>query len=217
MPANVPAAGDWLAALAQESLGDFELTTEIDTDLSIRAVAARHDSVARDQLFALLAFKLRRFCTRFHRWNLDPWEFEDVLQESYLVFVDLLASWRPLEGAPEPAGFGYYVFRVFPLRLTDHVNALVRTRRDRLTPISWAPEIDLRLDPTSPESDASTAAIMAAVCGRLNAVDATIFRLRSTTEQRPETIARIAGVSRRTLYRRWGEIVRIAREELEAS
>jgi len=206
----------WLSELARHSLGDFELTPEIDADLSCRAVTARDDRAERDALFVLLAMKMHRFCSRFRRWSLFPWELADVTQETYLVFVTLLESWQPLEGNGGPAGFGYYFVQVFPRRLSDRVNALVETRKRHgaALPLQYVPETDERTAPGKLEEEAETAAIIAAICGRLNAADAMVFQLAATTELPRDNIASFANISRRTLYRRWPEIVSIAREEM---
>jgi DNA-directed RNA polymerase specialized sigma24 family protein len=213
---QLPDQRTWLSELAKCSLGDFELTTEIDADLSLRAIAARADPAERDALFTLLAMKIDRFSARFRRWSLFPWEQADVTQETYLVFVALLDSWRPLEGNGGPAGFGYYFVQVFPRRLADRINALVETRKRHgaAVPLPWVPEADERPAPGEMEDDAETAAMIAAICGRLNAADAVVFRLSAHTELERGNIASFAGISRRTLYRRWPEIVSIAREEL---
>src|SRR4051812_7392829 len=94
---------DWLTDLARRSLGDFDLTPEIDADLSRRALAARTDPDERNALFVLLAYKVRRFSMRFMRWHLAPWEPADVLQETWLTFVELLESWTPLQSPSCPA------------------------------------------------------------------------------------------------------------------
>jgi DNA-directed RNA polymerase specialized sigma24 family protein len=208
---------DWLGALARHSLGDFDLTRALDADLSARAVAARTDERVRDDLFVALAMKARRFCVRFQRWNLHPYAMADVYQEAYLAYLDVLRAWRPLTTAPHdtPAGFGYYFFAVYPRRLADRVRALQRPRRHQPDPLPWQPEIDIRVDSADPAGDVETAAIMAAICGRLNAADATLFQLRSSGALSIDDAAQQAGISRRTLYRRWPEIARIAREELE--
>lgn len=213
---HIPDHRAWLSELAKRSLGDFELTPEIDADLSLRAISARADPAERDLLFTLLAMKTYRFCSRFRRWSLFPWEQADVWQETYLVFVALLETWRPLEGNGGPAGFGYYFVQVFPRRLADRVNALVETRKRQgaALPLPWIPEADERPVPDVMEDDTETAAIIAAICGRLNAADAVVFHLSATTELPRDNIASIAHISRRTLYRRWNQIVSIAREEI---
>jgi RNA polymerase sigma factor (sigma-70 family) len=164
-------------------------------------------------LFFLLSMKVNRFASRFRRWTLDPWEFDDVLQEAYLAFDDLLRTWQPLEGNGGPAGFGFYFLRVFPLRLHDRVLAMTRTRSDQPLVLPWQEAIDLRPDPVDRQSDAETALILAEICGHLNAVDEAILRCRVADTSDVSTIAMRVGVSRRTLYRRWGRIIAIARNE----
>lgn len=201
----------WIAAFARDSLGDIEMTPEIDADLSHRALNARTDPAERERLFALLAWKTDRFCARFRRWSLEPWELDDVRQEAYIVFVEVIESWRPLEGNGGPAGFGYFYLRVFPLRLADRVRKMI----DRMHPLPWRPEHDTRLDPADLDDAGITATIVAEICGRLNAADATIFHLR-LADVTTEDSARLTGISRRTLHRHWPRIVSISREVWEA-
>jgi DNA-directed RNA polymerase specialized sigma24 family protein len=213
-PAPAASRDDWLATLAHDSLGDFELTPEIDRDLTQRALAARHARDDRDQLFTLLAYKTLRFCARFQRWNLDPWEPDDVVQEGWLAFHDVLQTWRPLTGSHGPAGFGYYYLRVFPLRLHDRVLALTGTRRDRPTPLPWLPDNDARCDPDDYEGEALTRLILAEICGQLNAVETTILRGRLTDDTPSATLVSATGLSRSTFYRRWARITAVAADVL---
>jgi RNA polymerase sigma factor (sigma-70 family) len=204
---------DWLSLLSADSLGDFALTHHLDADLSRRALLARDDPAGRDALFGLLAFKINRFCSRFRRWNLRPWEIDDVRQETYLAFVDVLNGWRPIPGADEPAGFGFYFMRVYPLRLTDRVRLIVRTRRDRPSPAAWDAAGDERSDPAEMERDIETLAFIIQMSARLNVADARILLLRTADDLAPEDIAAKAGISRRTFYRRWKVIADTIRRE----
>lgn len=204
---------DWLSPLAGDSLGDFALNREIDADLSRRALVARGDPALRDALFHLLAFKINRFCSRFRRWNLRPWEIDDVRQEAYLAFVDVLIGWRPIAGAGGPVGFGFYFMRVYPLRLTDRVRRVVRTRRDRLTPATWSESRDDRLDPAAMERDIEALAFIIEMSARLDAADAQILLLRTADDLDPDEIAARTGISRRTFYRRWKGIAATIRRE----
>jgi DNA-directed RNA polymerase specialized sigma24 family protein len=206
----------WLTDLCRQSLGDFELTPEIDADLSRRALVARSDNEQRVILFSLLAWKINRFRARYQRWNLRPWDEDDIVQEAWLAFDDVLRSWTPLDGNGGPAGFGYYLMAVYPRRLSDRVHLLLGTRRRNGAPVPlpWVEEADNRSDPDDLETDIVTEALLAAICGRLNAADATILRLAATTELDRASIAARANISRRTLYRRWPEITTIAREVL---
>jgi RNA polymerase sigma factor (sigma-70 family) len=204
---------DWLSPLAGESLGDFPLTRQIDADLSQRALAAAGDPAARDALFNLLAFKVNRFCSRFRRWNLRPWEFEDVRQEAYLAFVDILNGWQPTPGRDEPAGFGFYFMRVYPLRLTDRVRRILRTKRNRPAPTSWGEADDERPDPAEMERDIETLAAIIELSANLDAADARILLLRTADDLSPDEIAAQTGISRRTYYRRWNAIAATIRRE----
>jgi len=204
---------DWLTLLARDSLGDFELTSERDADLTRRALLARDDPFERDALFSLLAFKINRFCSRFRRWNLLPWEIDDVRQEAYLAFIDVLTGWRPIPTDRGPAGFSYYFMRVYPLRLTDRVNRVVQTRRDRPSPTAWNADDDHRLDPSEMERDIETLAFIMEVSSRLDTADAQILLLHTAADLAPNAVAARTGISRRTFYRRWKGIAATIRDE----
>ncbi|MDQ3549241.1 MAG: sigma-70 family RNA polymerase sigma factor [Chloroflexota bacterium] len=205
---------DWLSLLASESLGDFALTADIDADLSRRALLARDDRAARDNLFVLLAFKINRFCSRFRRWNLRPWEIDDVRQEAYLAFIDIVNGWRPIPGGDTPAGFSFYFMRVYPLRLTDRVRHVVQTRRDRPSTVAWSEDADDRPDPCAMERDIETVAFIIEMSARLDTADARILLLRANDDLPPDEVAAQAGVSRRTFYRRWKGIAATIRREV---
>lgn len=205
---------DWLSPMAGESLGDFTLTPALDADLSRRALLVGGDPAARDALFGLLAFKVNRFCSRFRRWNLRPWEIDDVRQEAYLAFVDVLNGWRPIPGSDAPAGFGFYFMRVYPLRLTDRVRRVVLTRRDRPSPTAWSESDDGRRDPAAMEREIETLAFIIELSAKLDATDARIMLLRTTEDLTPDEIAAQAGVSRRTFYRRWRGIAATIRRDV---
>ena len=204
---------DWLSSLSGESLGDFALTSQIDADLSCRAILARDDPAVRDALFSLLALKINRFCSRFRRWNLRPWEIDDVLQEAYITYVDVLNGWRPISGADDPAGFSYYFMRVYPGRLNDRVVSIVGTRRGRPAPVSWHDERDDRLDPAEMERDIETLAFIMDLSADLDADNARILLLRTADDLSPDDIAAQTGISRRTFYRRWKGIADTIRRE----
>ena len=213
MSAKSPRTLDWLTLLASQSLGDFELTFECDADLTRRALLARDDPSERDTLFRLLAFKINRFCSRFRRWNLLPWEIDDVRQEAYLAYVDVLNGWRPIPSESGPAGFGYYFMRVYPLRLSDRVRRVVQTRRDRPAPSIWSADDDERPDPSEMERDMETMAFIMEMTARLDATQARILLLHTAADLAPNDVAARTGISRRTFYRRWKEIAATIRHE----
>jgi DNA-directed RNA polymerase specialized sigma24 family protein len=203
---------DWLTTLSRDSLGDFTLTRQLDAELSCQALRAKEDAAARDALFRLLSWKINRFSSRFRRWNLRPWEFDDVRQETYLTFVSVLDGWRPMPGVDEPAGFGFYFLRVFPLRLSDRVVRITGTRRNRLNPTAWNPEHDNRQTPDEMERDVEALAFIIELSERLDPLDARIVLLRAG-DRSPDAISTETGISRRTFYRRWKGIADTIRRE----
>jgi hypothetical protein len=198
-----------MSLLCAQSLGDFELNADLDADLSAHAVAARSDPVERNLLFTFLASKVNRFAARYRHWDLDPWTFDDVLQATFPVFVDVLDTWQPLDLAGKPAGFGAYFLLIFPRRLAGAVRDMLN--RGPGGSISWLAEHDPRLDPLDLPNEATTRQIMADICGQLNAVDSAIFQIRVTTDQPNAVITDLTGLSRRSIHRHWGAIVSIAR------
>lgn len=208
------ARGSWLASLELHSLGDFEVTPELDRELSAIAVAAQADERERAILFALLATKTARFSSVLRRRVGTACDVDDVLQETFIAFNDVVQAWRPLVGTHGPAGFTCYFLRAFPFRLRDRVAALVEPR--------WAGRItSLRDDDVQTlagdddvELDAVTTVLLEQICGRLNATDAAIFRHRVAGHTFDSSRLRASGItaSRRTVYRRWNGIVRVARE-----
>jgi len=203
---------DWLTTLSRASLGDFTLTPLLDADLSARAIRAKSDPNERDALFQMLAWKISRFCARYRRWQLDPWEFDDVRQEAYLTFVAVLHGWQQSSSVNPPAGFGFYFMRVFPLRLTDRVIRIVGTRRNRPRPTTWDAERDARVEPSEMERDVETLAYIIQLSARLDPADARLVALRSSGAS-SATIATEVGISQRTFFRRWKAIADTIRRE----
>lgn len=204
---------NWLATLATDSLGDFEISESLDRDLSLIAAGARSNPSERDELFTLLAAKVERFTMRFRYWDLTPWSFDDVLQLSYLVFVSTIERWKPRVPDATPAGYLYYFLSVFPLWLASEVSRLLGRSR----PISFSLDAqdteDLEREPDVADLDG--AAIIDDLCERLTPIDARLLRLRVHTGQSIPQAARAVGLARRTAYRRWHNIVEIGREYLE--
>lgn len=205
----------WLDALAARSLGDVEITPDLDLMLSRDALLARHAAPVRNQLLEALAMKIARFCSRFRRRDLSPWSFDDVEQEAYLAFVDVLDTWSPLVSPDGPAGFGYYFLRVFPMRLAGRVRVLLR--EETLT--VGASDAHLALpDPTEIEETILVNQVINEICGHLNSLDREIFQLSVRNGLGPTRIADLTHVNRRTIQRHWPTIVSIVRERLrEAS
>jgi DNA-directed RNA polymerase specialized sigma24 family protein len=204
----------WLATASHAVPDDQELTGELDASLSARALLARHDAAERDALLFSLAGKVQCFATRFRRWNLAPWTYDDVLQESYLAFVETLDAWRPIVVDGRPTGFGRYFLRTFPYRLTDRVRRMLGVGRGR-APVGALPrDIDEWPDPFAFEPHLHTLVLLDTVRERLTDRDGLIVYLRVLADATPEQIAVRVAASERTVRRRWSRITPLLRERL---
>jgi transposase-like protein len=197
---------NWLSALAHDSLGNFDATSEIDQDLSRRALLARDDVRERDALFLLLSWKIERFAGRYRGWRLDPWELDDVIQETYPVYLETLHYWTPRYVDGEPAGYLFYFLRVYPYWL---MNAVHRWRRPASRTVSLDPA-GATIATATPEQ----ATTIDVFCRRLHAEEASLLRHRLATGASIPEAAEATGLTRRTAYRRWRRLVQVGREHL---
>jgi RNA polymerase sigma factor (sigma-70 family) len=185
------------------SYGDFETTPELDERLTNMALRARIDSRSRNELYRALGYKIDRFVRRY-RFKMDQLvicEPEDVAQEAYLVFCDLLDSW------PGEVSFPGYFFSRFPWRLARAVDVAERGwSASRLLPLL---ETDDSIPPLDPEDHFTLTEIGVMLDER----DRMVLELYIGHGLRLAEIARILGVHRRTVDRCWARIkeeVRIA-------
>lgn len=196
---------NWLSALARSSMGDFDATQEIDCDLSRRALLARVDEQERDALFGLLSWKIERFAGRYRRWRLDPWEIDDVVQETYLVYLETLWNWTPRYVDGGPAGYLFYFLCVYPNWLN---NAIRQWRRSGARTVSLLPS-DAEAMQVSAEQT-----IVDDFCKYLHAEEASLLRQRLATGASVPEAAEAIGIARRTAYRRWHRLVELGRAYL---
>jgi RNA polymerase sigma factor (sigma-70 family) len=185
------------------SLGDFETTTELDARLTALARRAKVDIEARDELYQALGYKIERFVRRY-RFRADELvicEPEDVEQEAYLVFCDLVQTW------PGEESFTGYFFSRFAWRLARAVDVAERGwSAARLLPLL---ETDDVVPPLDPEDRFTLLEIGALLSKR----DQLVLELHIGHGMRLVEVARILGVHRRTVDRAWARIkeeVRIA-------
>lgn len=185
------------------SYGDFETTPELDARLTGMARRARIDGQTRDELYRALGYKIDRFVRRY-RYKSDQLVIcdpEDVAQEAYLVFCDLLDSW------PGEDSFPGYFFSRFPWRLARAVDVAERGwSASRLLPL-------LETDDTLPPLDPEDHFILAEIGATLSERDRLVLELHIGHGMRLGEVARILGVHRRTVDRAWARIkeeVRIA-------
>lgn len=197
-PAIVPviAANDELSAATEHRLRP--------TALRARAGCP----AARDALYLALHPKLERFIRRvrvpmFGDDRTGIWDRDDVEQEAFLVFIELLDQWE----TERP--FGRYVLSTFPWRLRD---AIYRGIGRRGVPTRMGL---VSIDDTAWLHDGSAAAAEATVllgilAERLPALQAEILRRHIRDGDTLTTIARDLDLSRRTVTRQW----RAARDHL---
>lgn len=181
------------------------------------ALAARAgDRAARDELYTALEPNIRRMvagCARL-TWATDcprregrPWDREDLAQEAFLVFSDLLRAW-PGEGPVTP-----YLFAYFPWRLRNAWRKL-RPDRPRGGPILRA-EPGLAADASATAAEA--AALLAVLASELPPVESAILLLHVRDGLSLAEIGRRFGVRPRQVGRRWAGIKRWLRGELALS
>lgn len=201
----------WIDTLVPDSLGDFEVTPELDLRLSRLALDGRTDPVARDELLTLLAAKIERFARRFRHWSLGIWEYGDVLQEAWLTFLDTINRWRPRWEDGSPAGYLYYFLAIYRLWLSRRVTRLLR--RGYPLEASLPDDQEHVADSDTHESDAIVINLLDRVRSRLGDQAGEMLHLRLVADRTVPEIALATGIPRRTAYRRWSTIVDFTRRE----
>ena len=180
-----------------ESLGDFDTSVELDARVSALALRARTDPAVRDALYRLLEFKIERFVRRyrFRAVQMNVYEFDDVVQEAYLVFCDLIDRW------PGDRSFLGYFFTRFPWWLSKAIRRIERgTSTNQFLPIEEVEE-----PPPSPYPD--DALVLVEAGALLGPRQRTLLELRVGYGMDMRQIARTLGIHSRTAHRYWAEIV----------
>jgi RNA polymerase sigma factor (sigma-70 family) len=179
------------------------------------ALAARAgDGPARDALYRALTPNLDRMIRTVDRltWAGDcprrngrPWAQEDLRQESYVIFCDLLSAWSS-EGPFTP-----YLCAYFPWRLR---NAWRRLRPDRprgaMVPGGRSP---LEIDPTAVAEEARV--LLEALAESLPAEERAILLAHVRDGVSLAELGRQLGLRPPQIGRRWRAITRWLRGELE--
>lgn len=186
-----------------------DVSAAIEGRLRPTALRARAGCpVARDALYLALHPKLERFIRRVRVPHLGEgrtgiWDRDDVEQEAWLVFAELVEQWSP------ERPFGRYILATFPWRLRDAIYRGIGRRgvptRMALVPIddhAW-----LR-DGSAAADEASV--LLGVLAERLPALQAEILRRHVGDGETLTAIARDLGLGRRTVTRQW----RAARDHL---
>jgi RNA polymerase sigma factor (sigma-70 family) len=205
LPAAVPVLRpDALATPAEEAL----LT-------GIARRAKRGDRAARDLLWRAFAPRLEaalRRCGRMawrHGWTRRdgcPWELDDLRQEGWRVFAELIADWNG-EGSIVP-----YLTAYLPWRLQNAMRRLGPPRFRPLTAPTVEPVAECR-----ELLDAEAEALLAEILAALSPEEEAVLALRLWEGATLGEVSRRLGVPRRTLNRRWERIRQVTRQVLEES
>ncbi len=197
--------------------GDDDLTPELDRALTGAAAAARAgDAAARAALHAALAAKIDRFATRYLSWTWSRsaprrdgrlWDGEDLVQEGFVILVDLVAAW------PGGDSFGSYFFAHFPWRLQEAARRLFDPRGREV--VGHVAETRLTLLQDGSAAAAEALAQLEAIAAALPPSDADLLRWRLRDGEAFAPIALRLGVDRRTVYRRWTALLAELRGSFE--
>lgn len=154
-PLRVPAAG--------------RIDSETIAALQHLAVSARAgDNGARDRLFFAMRPRLDRRSWMLRPWpNTDKmigiWDRGDVRQETYIIFVELLAAWNG------KGGFVPYVLATFTWRLRDRILRGIGKRQTQLGTIRVSEDSLVQLllaeDGDQPESAAIARHVLEEIIG----------------------------------------------------
>jgi DNA-directed RNA polymerase specialized sigma24 family protein len=190
-------ARNWLLPVAPPT---EHVTPEIGRFFQDAAEAAlAGDLLARDALFAAFLPRSERSIRRVQRlWSeqireaaIEP---EDIAQEAYLVFVDLLDCWSPDEPiAAHLSGQFYW-------RLNDAMRIWRKPSPVRLAALAVVPADDHVLD-------VETRALVDEVTANLAPEITQMLLWRVSERLTFPQMAKRAGVSTRTVRRRWDQLV----------
>jgi RNA polymerase sigma factor (sigma-70 family) len=156
---------------------------------------------ARDALYIAFGPKLERFTRRVHAPFLGDdrtgvWDRDDVEQEAWLVFDELIAQWTP------ERPFGRYILATFPWRLRDAVYRGIGRRGvpSRMALVAIG-EHDWLRDGSAAADEAQV--LLEIIAERLPAMQAMILRRHVGDGETLSAIARDLDISRRTITRQW--------------
>jgi RNA polymerase sigma factor (sigma-70 family) len=166
------------------------------------------DADVRNALFAAFEPRLRHLTDNLWRRQLRDWpcERDDLEQEVFVVFCELLARWH---GA---GSFAAYVHGAFPWRLREAARRNAPTR----------PPAQLTALPPLAQDDSWMAAeaieLLEKVAGTLDPFERRLLLLKVRNGFSLRTVARELGVDERTIRRAWRALIRrLRREALDTS
>lgn len=198
----VARAGQAPPALVPVVTADDDLSPALERRL-LPTVQRAHAGCteARDALYIAFRPKLERFTRRIRVPQLGEdrvgiWDRDDVEQEAWLVFDELVAQWTP------DRPFGRYLLATFPWRLRDAIYRGIARRGvpPRMTTVPLG-EQDWLHDGTAAADEAQV--LLEALAARLPVLQAAILRRHVGEGETLTAIARDLAISRRTVTRQW--------------
>lgn len=170
---------------------DFDLSPSLEAVINDLARDAKHNAAARNALYWLLAFKLARFCGPLRRRWLVVGDIDEMGQEAFLVYVQLVDDWT---GAGSFARFflGFARFRLL------HVVERWERRARRAVPLDESA--------AGAAADDLTGVDLLAGLGPLGLEEAELLRVRVVEDLPIEVAAGLLHLSERTAFRRWGAV-----------
>ena len=170
----------------------------IDAQLARLATQAQAgDRAARNALYLALlpritsSIRTLRYSGNWSGSEGRSWFFDDLEQETFLIFCELLDEWNP-----EPPRFAGYFFSRLPWRLRDRLRAWSTTTRRESRPLPLDALCDDIADP------ALVRAMLESLLAAIDPDDAAVLRLRFIDGLREREIALALGVTTRTVRRR---------------
>jgi len=187
------------------------ISPELDRALTDAALAARAgDRAARNALYFALEPKIAAHVARYRRLlreRLPLWEPDDLAQEAFLVFAELVTEW------PGDGTFAPFFLRRFPLRLHRAVRQLEGPRFTRVSASRY--RLELLADESAAAAEAN--ALLAALAARLDPLDARILVGRILERESFTALSRRLRLDPQMLRRRWLIVLETLRASLSCS
>ena len=181
-------------------MGTDAVSLDVESVAREALSAKAGDRTARDGLFSTFRPAMARFFSRYARRARDStaWDLEDLHQEAYLVFVEVLGAW------PGTGDFVAYFFAVFPKRLASAVRRL-----DGSQPwIRYGVSAEGADDPAQ---RLESRAMIHDFIALLSPVERSILALHAWESLALPDVARHAGLSLEETRKHWRRIRRKAR------
>jgi RNA polymerase sigma factor (sigma-70 family) len=184
-------------------MGTDAVSLDVESVAREALSAKAGDRAARNSLFAAFRPAMARFFGRFagRARESAAWDLEDLHQEAFLVFVEVLDAW------PGTGDFVAYFYAVFPKRLATAVRRLEGSQ-------PWIRYGVVAEGSDDPSRRLETRAMLRDFAGQLTPVERRILALHAWESLALPDVARQVGLSLEDTRRHWRRIRRKARSFL---